>query len=113
VSPNTNLEKVGMRIGSQGFYWSPPGSTGIFAKAVFGDIFKEEGDLKDTVDLDVRSCITSNEGGWDEGTNSVSSATIKEDKRVEIREVNPTIIQASKRQIAKREWGNAATLAWL
>ena len=97
MSPNTNLEKVGMRIGSQGCYWSPPGSTGTFAKAVFGEIFKEEGDLKDTVGLDFRSCITSNEGGWDEGTNSVSSAMIKEDKRVEIGEVNPTIIQANDR----------------
>ncbi len=46
---------------------------------------------------DVRSCITSNEGGWDEGTNLVSSAMIKEDKRVEIGEVNPTIIQANDR----------------
>ena len=97
MSPNTNLEKVGMRFGSQGCYWSPPRSTGTFAKAVFGEIFKEEGNLKDTVDLDVTSCITSNEGGWDEGTYSVSGAMIKEDKRVEIRKVNPTIIQANDR----------------
>jgi hypothetical protein len=40
--------KVGMRIGSQGCYWSHPGSTGTIAKAIFGEIFKEEGDLKDT-----------------------------------------------------------------
>jgi hypothetical protein len=75
----------------------PPGSTGTLVKAVFGEIFKEEGDLKDTVDLYVKSCITSNAGGWAEGTNSVSCAMIKEDKRVEIREVNPTIIQTNDR----------------
>ena len=86
-----------MRIGLQGCYWSPPGSTGTFANAVNREIFDEEGELQDTANLDVTSWITSNEGGQDEGTNSVPNAMIKEEESVEFREENPTIIQLNNR----------------
>jgi hypothetical protein len=47
--------------------------------------------------LDVTSCITSNKEGSDERTNLVLNSVIKEEESVEIREENPTIIQANNR----------------